>query len=182
MEGPPLGPGGEGITWPDQVAPRGRKASSTRKIKPQTSNPSKACGSFVDVGVRFVCQGLGRLDEGDPDVVVSRLLPSPPEDKVHKGLVVALPWTGEVPEGLDGEGGPVLLQAVPAQAAVQGPSSVGCAEDLGVADGDRCDWGVLGARGGLAGWALEVRRVHVDVSVLYRGWCWFWLRWMVSWA
>ena len=38
MEGPLLGPGGEDITWPDQVAPRGRKASSTRKIKPQTSN------------------------------------------------------------------------------------------------------------------------------------------------
>ena len=38
MEGPPLGPGGEDITWPDQVAPRGRKESSTRKIKPQTSN------------------------------------------------------------------------------------------------------------------------------------------------
>ena len=35
---PHLGPGGEDITWPDQVAPRGRKASSTRKIKPQTSN------------------------------------------------------------------------------------------------------------------------------------------------
>ena len=39
MKGPPLGPGGEDITWPDQVAPRGQKASSTRKIKPQTSNP-----------------------------------------------------------------------------------------------------------------------------------------------
>ena len=39
MEAPPLGPGGEDITWPDQVAPRGRKASSTRKIEPQTSNP-----------------------------------------------------------------------------------------------------------------------------------------------
>ena len=38
MEGPPLGPGGEDISWPDQVAPRGRKASSTRKFKPQTSN------------------------------------------------------------------------------------------------------------------------------------------------
>ena len=36
--GPPLGPGGEDITWPDQVVPRGRKASSTRKIKPQNSN------------------------------------------------------------------------------------------------------------------------------------------------
>ena len=41
LEGPPLGPGGEDITWPDQVAPWGRKASSIRKIKPQTSNP---CG------------------------------------------------------------------------------------------------------------------------------------------
>ena len=40
MEGPLLGPGGEDITWADQVAPRGRKASSTRKLKPQTSNPS----------------------------------------------------------------------------------------------------------------------------------------------
>ena len=38
MKGSPLGPGGEDITWPDQVAPQGRKASSTRKIKPQTSN------------------------------------------------------------------------------------------------------------------------------------------------
>ena len=38
MEGPPLGPGGQNITWPYQVAPRGQKASSTRKIKPQTSN------------------------------------------------------------------------------------------------------------------------------------------------
>ena len=38
IEGPPLGPGGENITWPDTVAPRGRKASSTRKIKPQTPN------------------------------------------------------------------------------------------------------------------------------------------------
>ena len=46
MKGPPLGPGGEDITWPDQVAPRGQKASSTRKIKPQTSNlicASTAC-------------------------------------------------------------------------------------------------------------------------------------------
>ena len=38
MKGPPLGPRGEDITWLDQVAPRGRKASSTRKLKPQTSN------------------------------------------------------------------------------------------------------------------------------------------------
>ena len=38
MKGPPLGPGREDITWPDQVAPRGRKASSTRDLKPQPSN------------------------------------------------------------------------------------------------------------------------------------------------
>ena len=43
MEGPPLGPGGEDITWPDQVAPWGQKASSTRKIKPQTSNHWGGC-------------------------------------------------------------------------------------------------------------------------------------------
>ena len=41
MKAPPLGPGGEYITWPDQMAPRGRKASSTRNVKPQTSNPRK---------------------------------------------------------------------------------------------------------------------------------------------
>ena len=39
LEGPPLGSGGEDITWPDQVASRARKASSSRKIKPGTSNP-----------------------------------------------------------------------------------------------------------------------------------------------
>ena len=37
-EGPPHGHGGEDFTWPDQVAPRGRKASSTRNLKTQTSN------------------------------------------------------------------------------------------------------------------------------------------------
>ena len=44
MKGPPLGPGGEDITWPNQVAPRGRKSSSTRKIKPQTSNLTSGIG------------------------------------------------------------------------------------------------------------------------------------------
>ena len=38
MKGPPLGPGGEDITWPDQVAPCGRRTPSARKVKPQTSN------------------------------------------------------------------------------------------------------------------------------------------------
>ena len=35
MKGATLGPVGEDITWPDQVAPRGRKASSTRNLKRQ---------------------------------------------------------------------------------------------------------------------------------------------------
>ena len=35
MKGPPLGPGGEDIPWPHQVAPWGRKAPSTRNLKPQ---------------------------------------------------------------------------------------------------------------------------------------------------
>ena len=38
MKGPPPGPDGEDITWPDQVAPRSRRKPSTRKIKPQNSN------------------------------------------------------------------------------------------------------------------------------------------------
>ena len=40
MKGLSLGQGREDITWPDQVAPRSRKASSTRNLKPQTSNLS----------------------------------------------------------------------------------------------------------------------------------------------
>ena len=51
MEGPPLGPGGEDITWPDQVAPRGRKASTTRKIKPQTLNLYIRRGLRANVGI-----------------------------------------------------------------------------------------------------------------------------------
>ena len=67
MEGPPLGPGGEDITWPDQVAPRGRKTSSTRKIKPQTSNLSveevvthpvrRKRGKEKDAGERIADEG-----------------------------------------------------------------------------------------------------------------------------
>ena len=38
LGGPPTRTRREDITRPDQVAPQGRKASSTRKIKPQTSN------------------------------------------------------------------------------------------------------------------------------------------------
>ena len=42
MKGPPLGPGGEDITWPDQVASPCRRVPSTRKINPQTSNHIRA--------------------------------------------------------------------------------------------------------------------------------------------
>ena len=54
MKGSPLGPGGEDITSPDQVAPRGRKASSTRKIKPQTSNVIMSTLSQNLLDARFV--------------------------------------------------------------------------------------------------------------------------------
>ena len=63
MKCPPLGTGGEHITWPDQVPPRGQKASSTRNLKPQTSNLKpqtetklpKYTGSdlYVDAGCCF---------------------------------------------------------------------------------------------------------------------------------
>ena len=38
MKDPPLGPSWEDITLPEQVAPRGRKVSSTQNHKPQTPN------------------------------------------------------------------------------------------------------------------------------------------------
>ena len=53
MKGPPLGPGGEDITWPNQVAPRGRNASSIRKIKPQTSNVRQTSRDIILVILRM---------------------------------------------------------------------------------------------------------------------------------
>ena len=38
MKGPQLGPCGEDITWPEKVAPRGRRAPSTCKTKAPSSN------------------------------------------------------------------------------------------------------------------------------------------------
>ena len=58
MKVTPLGPGGEDITWPEQVAPRSRLVSSTRKIKPQTSN--RAAGAAGGAGL------CGGGDEGVP--------------------------------------------------------------------------------------------------------------------
>ena len=40
MKGPPLSPGGEDITWPDQVAPWSQRTANTRK---QTSNLKSWC-------------------------------------------------------------------------------------------------------------------------------------------
>ena len=54
IKGPPLGPGGEDMTWPDEVAPWGRKTSSTRSLKPQTSNlPCSAAVRFVPAFGRY---------------------------------------------------------------------------------------------------------------------------------
>ena len=62
MKGPPLGPGGEIITWPDQVAPRGRKASSTREIKPQTSDLCRHVVPFIPfialIRTCLICVGV----------------------------------------------------------------------------------------------------------------------------
>ena len=43
MQGPPPGPFGEDITWPDQVAPRGRRRLVPEKssLKPQTATASE---------------------------------------------------------------------------------------------------------------------------------------------
>ena len=44
MKGFPPDPGGEDITWPDQVAPRGGTEPRTHKIKPQISKPFEVSG------------------------------------------------------------------------------------------------------------------------------------------
>ena len=79
MKGLPLGPCGEDITWPYQMAPRSRNTSSTRNLKPQTSNLYSSTygvlgvrgGSFLfrapfplgfTLGCRFgLCGGLALL-------------------------------------------------------------------------------------------------------------------------
>ena len=76
MEGPPLGPGGEDITWPDQVALRGQKASSTRKIKPQTSNLFQSA-ALIDAPhpVQLVTVGCKPLSGGRKDVLSTVRVP-----------------------------------------------------------------------------------------------------------
>ena len=56
-----------------------------------------------------MCQDLGPLDGQDTDALVYRLPASPAEAEVHGGLLEAFPRTGEVPEGLDGEGGAAVF-------------------------------------------------------------------------
>ena len=74
MKGPALGTGGEDITWPDLVAPRGRRVPSTQKVKPQTSNlvhgsnlraPQEGLYLFPSFGCReqgaaYGCRPVGR--------------------------------------------------------------------------------------------------------------------------
>ena len=56
-----------------------------------------------------MCQGLARLDWGDPDLLALGVFAGSPEYDVYDGLVEAVAWGGQVPEGFDGELGPVLL-------------------------------------------------------------------------
>ena len=144
--------------------------------------PSEACGPFVVVRVCVVCQGLGSLHGRDPDALVVRLLASPLEDEVHDGLMEAFPRGDEVPKGLDGEFGPSILQAVPAKGGVQGFALEGCVEEVGVANGGRREGGMLRVRGGLPGWAAEVRCVYVDVGAFFSECSWSRRCRMVLWA
>ena len=64
---------------------------------------------MCDVGVGVVCQGLAPLDQGDPDVLALGVLAGLPEYEVYDGLLEAVAWGGQVPEGFDGELGPGLL-------------------------------------------------------------------------
>ena len=71
---------------------------------------SQAYGSSTcDVGVGVLCQGLAPLDGGDPDVLALGVLAGSPEYEVYDGLLEAVAWGGQVPEGFDGELGPGLL-------------------------------------------------------------------------
>ena len=83
MKGPPLGPGGEDITWPDQVALRGRKASSTRKIKPETSNLFASrqqhirqlyCWKYFNNAFRFFWKAMGLAYANPPLSLLAKVL------------------------------------------------------------------------------------------------------------
>ena len=65
--------------------------------------------STCDVDVGVVCQGLAPLDGEDSDVLALGVFAGSPEYEVYEGLVEAVAWGGQVPEGFDAELGPVLL-------------------------------------------------------------------------
>ena len=104
MEGPPLGPGGENITWPDQVAPRGRKASSIRKTKPQTSNldrdhtqlrPRAPDPSGRSVTFEFTAGDVDSDDEGeDDDFTAEKILTDKPDPGTPSGRLYKVRWKG----------------------------------------------------------------------------------------
>ena len=58
----------------------------------------------------------------------------------------------------------------------------GCLEEVGIFDGGPREEGVLWFREGLAGWAVEVRHIYVDVRVSPGGRVWSWRYQVVSWA
>ena len=96
---PPLGPGWEDITWPDQVAPRGRKASSTRKIKPQASNLlSPACIRSSNSEPVDVCSAfpLSLLRDGPGDDTGMAVLPSSDCGNHHTAQELGLDPVGAV--------------------------------------------------------------------------------------
>ena len=50
-----------------------------------------------------MCQGLAQIDGGDSDVLALGVLAGSPEHEVYDGLLEAVAWAGQVPEGFDGE-------------------------------------------------------------------------------
>ena len=54
-------------------------------------------------------QGLAPLEGGDPHVLALGVFAGSPEDEVCYGLVEAVAWGGQVPEGFGGELGLVPL-------------------------------------------------------------------------
>ena len=92
-----------------------------------------------------------------------------PKYEVYDGLVEAVAWGGQVPEGFDGELGPVLFFGVPVQGSGQGPALESCSEEVGVADGGRCEGAVPQVRGGWAWWAAGLLRVYVEVGLALVG-------------
>ena len=89
MKGPALRPGGEDITWPNQVDPRGRKASSTRKRKPQTSNPFVVFFLPPPPALPLCALASGALCYGGP---FPRCCPPPLLSVFHSDVRFCLSW------------------------------------------------------------------------------------------